>query len=364
MRVAIFEAEQWEHRACLRLEPDHQVHCSAQTLNVRNAADYADAEVLSPFVYSTLSAEVLAQFPMLQLIATRSTGFDHIDLEYCALHGITVCNVPDYGDATVAEHVFALLLGLARHIVDATERTRQGVFSHSDLRGFELSGKVLAVIGTGRIGLRVIQIARGFGMRIIASDRQPDAAAAQRLGFRYASLDETLAAADIVTLHVPATPETAHLMSDREFALMKPGAVLINTARGTVVSVPALLRALDSGRLRAAGLDVLPDEHAIREEAEIFRELGPEGYDMAALIADHILLRFPNVLVTPHIAYNTDEAVHRIVEHTVQNIEAYARHDARNVVRAPTQSRSASESPPAPENRCGTTIDGLRADRQ
>jgi len=334
MRVAVFEADPWESRACLRLQPAHSVRCSADRLDARNANDYADAEVLSPFVYSTLDADVLATFPTLKLVATRSTGIDHIDLGYCGAQGITVCNVPDYGDSTVAEHVFALLLGLARHLVEASERTRRGVFTQSGLRGFELNGKTLGVIGTGRIGQRVIAIAGGFGMTVIATDLNPDAAVARRLGFRYAALQETLAAADVVTLHVPATPDTTHLIGDREFGLMKPGVVLINTARGAVVDVAALVRALTEGKLAAAGLDVLPEEPVIREEAEIFRDRTTGAYNFQALVANHVLLSFPNVLVTPHNAYNTDEAVHRIIDATLRNIEGFARGDPRNVIQA------------------------------
>lgn len=136
-----------------------------------------------------------------------------------------------------------------------------------------------------------------------------------------------------MTLHVPATPQTIALLSDREFALMKPGAVLVNTARGNVVDVAALIRALAGGRLAAAGLDVLPEEPAIREEAEIFRaEAAPEAYDLKALVANHVLLRFPNVIVTPHNAYNTDGAIRRIIETTLGNIEAFIGGEPRNVV--------------------------------
>nr|WP_218003085.1 MULTISPECIES: NAD(P)-dependent oxidoreductase [Nocardia] len=157
----------------------------------------------------------------------------------------------------------------------------------------------------------------------------------RQLGFRYADLDETLAAADVVTVHVPATAETTHLISDREFGLRKPGAVLINTARGRIIDVPALIRALADGKLKAAGLDVLPEEPVMREEAVIFRGPKTGEHDLTALIADHVLLRFPNVLVTPHNAYNTEEALHRIIETTLQNIEAFARGAPRNLVWVP-----------------------------
>lgn len=304
-------------------------------VNETAASAHASAEIISPFVYSRLDASVLSRFAHLKLIATRSTGFDHIDLGYCRSGGITVCNVPGYGDSTVAEHVFALLLGLARKITDAVERTRRGRFDQTGLRGFELKDKTIAVIGAGRIGMRVIEIARGFAMKVIAVDARPDEAAARRLGFRYASLDAALGQADVVTLHVPATLGTQGLISERELARMKPGAVLINTARGSVIDVEALVRALDDGRLAGAGLDVLPQEPQLREEAEIFRTDSESDIDLKALVANHVLLRLPNVLVTPHNAYNTTEAIARIIDTTLANIEAFARGTPQNVVAAP-----------------------------
>ncbi|WP_280244824.1 hydroxyacid dehydrogenase [Nocardia abscessus] len=332
MKIAIYEVEQWEHTACLRLHPEHELICSPVPLDTHTAAEAADADVLSTFIRSRLDADVLERFPKLQLVATRSTGYDHIDLGYCAAHGITVSNVPDYGDSTVAEHVFALILCLARHLVDAAERTRRSGFSQAGLRGFELRGKTLGVIGTGRIGRRVIEIAGGFGMAVVATDLHPDHTLAEGLGFRYADLDHTLAAADILTLHVPATTDTVHLISDREFDLMKAGAVLINTARGHIVDVAALIRALTSGKVKAAGLDVLPEESVIQEEAEIFRDRALSPLELRTLVAEHVLFGFPNVLITPHNAYNTDEAVHRIIETTLHNIEAFARGKPRNTV--------------------------------
>src|SRR5262245_25999654 len=334
MNIAMFETEEWERQACVRLEPHHRVRYVTEPLDPRNAADFSDAEVASPFVNSRLDAAVLSHFPRLKLIATRSTGYDHIDLQYCATHDIVVSNVPDYGDSTVAEHVFALLLAVARNLVEAVERTRRGRFTQTGLRGFELRDRVIGVVGTGRIGLRVIEIARGFGMNVLAYDLQPDHAAAARLNFAYASLDQLLSDADVVTLHVPATSGTHRMLSDREFARMKPGgAILINTARGNIIDIEAMVRALADGRLRAAGLDVLPQEPLIREEAAIFHEGAVrDAEDFKALVANHVLLRFPNVIVTPHNAYNTEAALQRIIATTLANIEAFAQGTPQNVV--------------------------------
>ncbi len=244
-----------------------------------------------------------------------------------------MCNVPDYGDPTVAEHAFALLLALSRNIVPAVERTRRGDFSRSGLRGFDLGGKTLGVVGAGRIGRRAIMIGRGFGMQVLAFDPAPNPAAAQTLGFRYAPLGELLAAADVVTLHLPGGPGSHNLISDAEFALMKPQAVLINTSRGGVVDAEALVRAITSGRLAGAGLDVVAEEASIGEETEIFGPgSGLEAERMRSLLADHTPPHHPNVIITPHIAYDTGEAMGRIIETTLANIRAYAAGTPQNLV--------------------------------
>ena len=169
-------------------------------------------------------------------------------------------------------------------------------------------------------------------MNVVAFDVDPDSSAAANLGFTYLPFAELLSQADIVTLHLPATPQTQDLLSDAEFAAMKTGALLINTARGNIVSVPALVRALAEGKLRAAGLDVLPQEPLVREEAEVFRGPPLEKENLEALVANHVLLRFPNVIVTPHVAYNTHEAVARIIETTIENIEAFAMGSPKNLI--------------------------------
>ncbi|MCI3132772.1 hydroxyacid dehydrogenase [Phenylobacterium aquaticum] len=347
MKVVVFEAAEWEREACLRLESAHQVRCTAERLTVALAREYADAEVVTTFIRSDCSEPVLTALPHLKLVATRSTGYDHIDLEACRQRGVAVCNVPDYGDPTVAEHAFALLLAVSRRIVEAAGRTRAGDFTMEGLRGFDLAGRTMGVIGAGRIGRRVIQIARGFGMTAVAADAAPDVGAAQRLGFEYVSLSELLRRADVVSLHVPGGAETREMISDAEFAQMKPGAVLINTARGGVVNAAALVRALSSGRLAGAGLDVLSEEPLLREEAEIFRTDTPLPAErLRALVAANTLLRLPNVVVTPHIAYDTAEALGRIVGKTLDNIEAFACRAPQNLVVPPGAAGDVPETRP------------------
>lgn len=172
-------------------------------------------------------------------------------------------------------------------------------------------------------------------MQVVAFDVRPDLAVAQRLGFHYVPLSNLLSSADVVTIHVPGDPHGAHLISDAELTAMKPGSVLVNTSRGNLIDVSALVRALSAGRLRAVALDVLPQESLIREEAELFRSGSELPEALGDLLADHALLRFENVLVTPHIAYDTEEAVHRIVFTTLENIESFAAGKPHNVVASP-----------------------------
>ena len=332
MKIVIFEIEGWERGAFEALAAKHEVVFEKGRLDGDTVRRHADAEIISTFIYSALDSDVLSALPALKLIATRSTGFDHIALDYCARHGVRVANVPSYGENTVAEHVFALLLAISHHIAEAVDRTRRGDFSQRGLRGFDLDGKTMGIVGTGSIGRHVARIARGFGMSVLAHDLHPDEAAAREIGFSYASFEEVLRNADVLSLHVPANAATRHLIGQEAFARMKDGAVLINTARGSVVDVRALLGALSTGKLAAAGLDVLPEEPAIREEAELLRAAFGDRHDLESLLADHILLRLRNVLITPHSAFNTREAVGRILDTTRANIDAFVGGAPANLV--------------------------------
>ncbi len=332
MKIVIFEIEPWEREAFAGLEREHDLVFEAGRLDKHSASKHSDAEIISTFIYSALNREVLSQFPGLKLIATRSTGFDHIDLDICHAGDITVTNVPNYGENTVAEHVFALLLAISHRLVEAVDRTRRGDFTQAGLTGFDLEGKVMGIIGTGNIGRHTARIAKGFGMDVLAYDTRPDEAVAEEVGFEYTSFMDVLGRADVLSLHVPATTETRHMIADREFDAMKDGVVLINTARGSVVDVRSLLRALSRGRVAAAGIDVLPEEPVIREEAELLRSAFSREHDLESLLADHILLRLRNVLITPHSAFNTKEAVRRILDTTRENIEAFIAGRPRHLV--------------------------------
>lgn len=331
MKIAVFEVEQWERGVFEKLDAGVETRFTIDPLTYENSQEYPDAEAISTFIYSDLSAPVLRQFRNLRFITTRSTGFDHIDISYCRERGITVSNVPAYGENTVAEHVFALLLAISHNMIEAADRTRRGNFSLQGLTGFDLRGKTLGVFGTGKIGQAVIEIANGFGMKVFAYDMNPRGDAAKRLGFQYLETEDLLRQSDIITLHLPATELTYYFLSRREFEIMKKGVVIINTARGTLIDIQALLHALTTGQVAAAGLDVLPEEPAIREEAELLRSIEKRRH-LDELLANHLLLRMRNVIITPHSAFNTREAVQRILDTTIENITGFMEGKPRNMV--------------------------------
>lgn len=330
MKTHLFESEPWIKTAWQATGSPLEVVWVKGMLTPDNARMYDDAEIIS-IDMSILSEALLKQFKQLKLVALRSTGVDQIDLAYCSKQKITVCNVPAYAQNAVAEHVFALLLAIGRHIVEASQRTRKFDFSWTGIQAFELSGKTLAVIGTGAIGRKVAMIARGFGMEVAAFDKFPDKNWAIENGVRYMAVEDALGMADVVTLHVPGAAETRNLISKEHFDMMKDGVVIINTSRGDVVNSGALLRALADGKVAAAGLDVLPEENRLLQEDARIQTLQSNRDDLETQIVNHLLLQHPRVVVTPHCAFYTKEAAKRLMEATVGNIDAFVRGTPRNV---------------------------------
>jgi D-lactate dehydrogenase len=292
-------------------------------------------EVLSVFVGSRVGGELLAACPDLRLVATRSTGFDHVDLAACQAAGVAVANVPTYGENTVAEHTFALILALSRNVHKAWVRTQRGDFSLEGLRGFDLRGRVLGLVGTGHIGVHAAKIARGFGMEVLAADPNPQPLLAEVIGFHYLPLEEMVARADIVSLHAPYTPATHHLVDRRLLARFKPGALLVNTARGGLIDTEALLWALDEGILRGAGLDVLEGEELLTEDRRLLA-LERDQDALRRLVENQLLAGREDVVATPHIGFDSVEAVQRIVDVTAHNVAAFLAGRPENLVTPPS----------------------------
>lgn len=331
MRIAFFEIEDWEIPILKEHFGENDIRFESTPVE-KETTSLDTIEILSVFIYSELTKEILSLMPNLKLIVTRSTGFDHIDTEYCKEKGITVSNVPEYGTRTVAEHTFALLLSLSRKIIPSVERTRKNNFSLEGLRGFDLYKKTLGVIGAGHIGQAVIEIANGFGMDVLVYSRKQNMELAQKLGFMYVDLNHLLTTSDVVTLHVPYTDETHHMINKENILKFKKGSILLNTARGGIIETEAILLGLEQGILKGAGIDVLEEEYMVKEERQLLTAQYLKESDLKTQLLNHVLLTKDDVLVTAHNAFNSNEALKRILDVTVEDITAFLQNEPINIV--------------------------------
>jgi D-lactate dehydrogenase len=320
MKLAFFGLEPWEKEVLRKAFPKDKLYFSTKKLTNKDLNTIKDVEVLTVFVNSKINQKVISSLPKLKYVATMSTGYDHLDLDVLDGRGIKASNVPFYGENTVAEHTFALILGLSRNLVYNVDQSRAGRFRFGGLRGFDLKGKTLGVVGGGSIGQHVAQIAKGFEMRVLVFDIHKNPKLAKKVGFRYATLDSLLRTSNIVSLHLPYNKHTHHLIDNSKIKLMPKGSYLINTSRGGIIDTVALLKGLKSGQLAGAGLDVLEDE-CLLGKATKRRDV--KECDYAIYKQDQALMKLPNVLVTPHSAFNTKEAILRILNTTIKNIKSY-----------------------------------------
>lgn len=336
IKIALFEVTVQDKSYFKKALKKYNVTFFKEKINITCLPKQNNFEIISPFVCSKIDKKVISHFPNLKFITTRSTGIDHIDLKECKKRSIKIANVPVYGDNTVAEHTFALILSLSRKIFKSFDQIKEtGSFSLKGIQGIDLKNKILGVVGIGNIGRCVIGIAKGFQMNVLAFDIYPNQKLAERLNFKYVkNLEELLKKADIITLHIPLNTDTHHLINKNNIYKIKKGALLINTARGGIIETEALLKALKDKHLAGAGLDVLEGEKAIKEELEIFTSDKykicdlVEGYktkeeDLKVLMQNRILIDMENVIITPHNAFNSKEALQRIRETTVENIKSF-----------------------------------------
>ena len=318
MKIAVFSTRSYDRDALDRANARHRHELAyfEPGLAPMTAPLARGFEAVCPFVNDHVTAEVIDQLADggTRLLTLRSAGFNHVDLRAARARGLTVTRVPAYSPHAVAEHALALILALDRKLHRAYARVREGNFSLEGLLGFDLHGKTVGVVGTGRIGLVFCRILAGLGCRILAHDLSPNEEA-RALGASYVEIDRLWPASDVVALHLPLTPETYHLIDVRVVERMKPGVMLINTSRGGLIDTRAVIRGLKSGRIGALGLDVY------EEEADLFYE------DLSArVIQDDIfarLLTFPNVMITGHQGFFTAEAMANIAETTLANATAF-----------------------------------------
>lgn len=296
----------------------HTVEYAAKPLNAETAALAKGFECISIFTGDDASAPVLEKLSQLgiQFIATRAAGYDNIDLEAAGRLQIKVANVPAYSPHAIAEHAVAMMLTLNRRLVRADRQVKAHDFRVDDLIGFDLHNKVAGIIGTGRIGQISAKILDGFGCRLLAYDVAPQHELEEIHNLRYASLPALLDKSDIITLHVPLNEKTRHLINEEAIALMKPGVMLINTARGPVVDTSAVLKGLRSGQIGYYGMDVYEKEKGV-----FFYDHSGENLNDPVLDE---LIAHPNVLVTPHQAFATGEAITNICDTTFETIQAWS----------------------------------------
>ena len=324
MRVMIFSTKPYDRRsfAARNEASGHRLHYREPRLSEETASLAAGFPAVCVFVNDVCDATVLETLAAggTRLIALRCAGFNNVDLAAAAALGISVVRVPAYSPHAVAEFTVGMILTLNRQIHRAYNRTRENNFALDGLLGFDLHGKTVGVIGTGKIGALVARTLRaGFGCEVLAFDLAP-VAELEAIGIRYVDTGELVARSDIITLHCPLTPDTHHVVNARSIAAAKPGVMLVNTSRGALVDVEAVIDGLKSGKIGYLAIDVY------EQEADLFfQDLSNE------IIQDDTfqrLLTFPNVLVTGHQAFFTQEALTAIADTTLANIAAFERGEA------------------------------------
>jgi len=329
MKIAVFDTHRYDREALA--QANHACHFTFSFFDVRlkpeTVALAQGHEVVCVFVNDQLTRPVLESLKQhgVKLIALRCAGFNNVDLKAAKELGLPVVRVPEYSPYAVAEHAVALLLTLNRKIHKAHNRVREGNFALDGLVGFDLKGKTVGIVGTGKIGRVFTQIMKGFGCRLLAHDVRADEALVAETGVEYVAMERLFAESDVISLHVPLMPQTYHLVNEAALALMKRGVVLINTSRGALVDASALIKALKQGRIGAAGLDVYEEEAGV-----FFQDLS--GH----VLQDDVLARlmtFPNVIITSHQAFLTKEALENIAETTLGNVAEFRAGQLSNEVK-------------------------------
>lgn len=317
METAVYDSKPYDRHYLLKQDPAIRWHFNEFRLATKTVETARGCEVVCVFVNDRLDAECLARLQEVgvRLVALRCAGFNNVDLNAAKACGIEVIRVPAYSPYAVAEHTVGLLLTLNRKIHRAFNRVREHNFSLNGLVGFDVRGKTIGIIGSGKIGRITAEIFKGFGTRVIAFDPYPSEEWAAKNGVEYVPLSDLFVESDIVSLHAPLTPETQHIVNAQSLGEMKKGSYLINTSRGKLVDTGALIEALKSGRLGGVALDVYEEEEGL-----FFEDRSGE-----VLMDDELsrLLTFPNVLVTSHQAFLTHEALSEIARVTCENIRLF-----------------------------------------
>ncbi len=326
MKMLMFDFRDSEKEFFDRNEfPDFDITFIKEPLNDMSQLSqeqYDETDVISVFISSNVSEDVIKRFKNLRVIATRSTGYNHIDVKYCSQNNIAVFNVEEYGQTSVAQYTIAMLMTLVRNIFPAYLDIQRNYVNHADYEGRNLNKLTIGIIGCGSIGSAVAKIANFFDMKVLVYSyaKRTDVSSFAD----YVSLDELLENSDIVTLHLPFTTETYHLLGEKEFSKMKEGSYFINTARGELIDIVALYENLLSGKIKGAALDVLECEYLALAPENIVNDIKTSNSNcVASALITQKLLGMNNVIITPHIAYNTQESVDTLLETTFNNIRDF-----------------------------------------
>lgn len=333
MKVVFFDVEHYEEEYLHKQSGGRYilVKDALNDLSPLNP-EYADADVISVFTTSRVNAKVLKQFKNLKLIALRSVGFNHVDMQYCRENHIVVENSPNYGNQSVAEFALALLMDVLRKVTMSYLGYKDAKVHPSCLMGLELYGKTMGIVGLGAIGSTFAKISHGLGMKILGYDKNEKENLKRDLNVVYTDFDTLLRQSDFISIHAPLTQENYHMFDEDSFEKMKNSAILINTGRGELIDTSALFNALVNKKILGAGLDVLENEQTI---TDVDYMLGINRLDKLALeqtIINSRLFQLDNVILTPHIAYNTKEAVERILNTTLDNIQQFGMGIVQNYV--------------------------------
>lgn len=334
MKIIFFEVPKKEEAIFKGVFMGAEVLFFEEKLNENTTGLAKGADAVCVFINSVVDKNVLEKIPSLKFIATRSTGFDHIDCEYAKTKNIKVSNVSAYGSHTVAEFAFGLILNLSRNIINANNYEKElADFNYtSKMEGFDLNGKTLGVIGTGKIGKNVVKIAQGFGMKIVAYDLFPDLNFATENNFEYKNLKDLARESDVITLHAPCNKEDIHLINKELIAVMKKGVYLVNTARGELIDTEALFEGLRSDVIAGFGADVLECEKKMKENKSFFSSQKITKEEKRIVELNRALIKMPNTIITPHIAFYTREAVSAIQNTTIENIKGFISGSPINLV--------------------------------
>jgi D-lactate dehydrogenase len=315
MKTFFYSIKEFEKQYLIDANKEqHEITYSHQSLNKDTAILAAGCDAVSVFTNDVASAEVLEilRENSIRYIATRSVGTDHIDLVAAKQLGIEVGNVPSYSPYSIAEHSIGMMLTLNRKLILADENAHQYQFDLAPLIGYDMHGKTVGIIGLGEIGSIVTKILNGFGCKVLVYDVVKDYNKSLNLHFAYVSLESLLAESDIISLHVPFTPQTKYLINNETIAKMKDGVMLINTSRGGIVNTKDAIEALKTGKIAYLGLDVYENERGV-----FFKNHSEEEVKDQLLLE---LLSYQNVLVTGHQAFLTKEALTNIADKTIENL--------------------------------------------